>query len=69
MSKSSKRDAELAARVERVVRACVTYGEIERAAGVTDRAAFWKGKSEEQARAVLREMIATRLLSGELKVA
>ena len=44
----------------------VTYGQLEAAAGVTDRAAFWHGKTEAQARAALRVMILDRVLQGEL---
>lgn len=35
-----------------------TYGELERLAGVTDREAFWKGKTEAQGRAELYQRIA-----------
>lgn len=52
--------------LRRVLWACPTYGQLERAAGVTDRLAFWKGKTEDQARAELREMIAARVRSGEV---
>jgi len=55
------RKAELAERLRRVLWECPTYGQLEAAAGVTDREAFWRGKTEEQARAALREMIARKL--------
>lgn len=43
-----------------------TWGEKEKLAGVTDRNAFWEGKTEEQARAALRELIRERVVRGEL---
>jgi hypothetical protein len=43
-----------------------TYADVEALAGVTDRDAFWKGKTEDEARAALREMIRARVASGEL---
>lgn len=44
----------------------VTYGQLEAAAGVTDREAFWAGKDETQARAELKRMILDRVIRGEL---
>lgn len=44
-----------------------TYGQIERLAGITDRLAFWKGKTEDQVREELKAMIRRRIVSGELK--
>ena len=44
-----------------------TYGRIEALAGVTDRVAFWKDRTEQQARHDLRALIAERLLRGELQ--
>lgn len=63
---SKKTDAEFAEMLDRVVRRCVSWGDLERAAGVTDRVAFWAGKSEYQAREVLRGLIAGRLRRGEI---
>lgn len=64
--KPSKRDQEITEQVERLCRRLCTYGQIETAAGVTDRVSWWRGKSEEQARAELREMIANRIRRGEI---
>lgn len=67
---SKKTDAAFAERLEQYLfQVGRTYGALERAAGVTDRVAFWRGKTEEEARAALREMIAARLRSGELVLA
>lgn len=57
-------DTELAERLQKVLWDCRTWGSLERAAGVTDRQAFWKGKTETEAGAVLRSMIAERLRNG-----
>lgn len=43
-----------------------TWSGLEMLAGVTDRDAFWKGKSEAQARIELLQMIRSRLERGEL---
>lgn len=48
----------------RIAHRAVTYGQLEAAAGITDREAFWKGKTEEQARAELRRLILGRVLAG-----
>lgn len=47
-------------RAEAAIRRCRNYGELERLAGVTDRAAFWtqyKHDEEDKAREALRAMI------------
>lgn len=43
----------------------VTYGELELLAGITDRAAFWRGKSETAARGELQGRIAHRIAVGD----
>lgn len=43
-----------------------TYGQLELLAGVVDRHGFWHGKTEQEGRAELREMIRRRILNGEL---
>lgn len=37
------------------------YGELERLAGILDRIAFWRGKSESQARAEIHARIRERI--------
>ncbi len=67
MTRSNKAsDRAVDERIRRVLATCTTYGELESAAGVTDRLAFWKGKTEADARAALRQMIAARVRAGEL---
>ncbi len=67
MSKKSKRDAEFAEQLRIVLRECRTYGQLEAAAGVTDRVAFWRGKNEDQAREELHRLIAERLRASNVK--
>lgn len=55
-------DADLA----RIAPRGCTYGQLERAAGVADRVAFWTGKTEDEGRAELRRMIRDRIQRGEL---
>lgn len=49
---------------------CRTWGEVEKAAGVTDRDAFWARfpheYSEDEAREELRRMIRQRITRGEI---
>lgn len=45
-----------------------TWGAIENAAGINDRAAFWREKDEAQARAACAAMISARIDAGELVV-
>lgn len=60
-TKKATEDA-VAARVEQIRRACCNYGQLEAAAGVTDRVAFWKQHpTEESARAALRSLIEQRV--------
>lgn len=63
----SKKADELAERVRRVLWVCHTWGLMERAAGVTDRLAFWRGKTEDEARRVLQALIAERVKRGEVR--
>lgn len=67
MSAKGKAAAELAARLKRVLWECRSYGQLEAAAGVTDRVAFWRGKTEEQVRAELHDLVLARLRRGELE--
>lgn len=62
---TKKRDTDTQAEADRIVWRCVSYGQLEAAAGITDREAFWKGKTEEQARAELRRLILDRVRRGE----
>ena len=39
---------------------CRSWGDLERAAGITDREAFWRDKTEDQARAECVALIAER---------
>jgi hypothetical protein len=64
-----KSDAEFAATVARFIWDCRTWGELERAAGVTDRLAFWRDKTEDEVRTELRNLIAERFRRGELPAA
>lgn len=43
-----------------------TWGEKERLAGITDRNAWWEGKTLEQAGAELQRLIRERIARGEL---
>lgn len=41
------------------------YGELERLAGILDREAFWRGKTESQARTEIHERIRERIASHQ----
>jgi hypothetical protein len=55
------------AEVDRIWRRCVNWGQLEAAAGVTDRSAFWKGKTEDEVRAEIRKLIEGRVTRGEIQ--
>ena len=56
-----------AAALARIVWRCHTWGQLEAAAGVTDRQAFWRHRSEDVARLELHRLIAERVKAGELE--
>lgn len=58
----------LLARFELLCWKAFTWGQKEQLAGVTDRQAFWKDRSIEQAEAELRRLILTRVLLGEIEL-
>ncbi len=41
----------------------ITYGDLERAAGITDRAAFWRGRTEAEGRTELHALIAVKAVA------
>jgi hypothetical protein len=59
---------ELLARFELLWWKSFTWGQKEQLAGVTDRAAFWEGKSIPHAEDELRRLILAGVLLGELEL-
>lgn len=59
---------EVEATLTRVWRRCVTWGQLERAAGITDREEWWKAHATEaSAKAAITELLRERIRAGVIQ--